>query len=155
MGLTTTNLLNLLWKIGVVPIKNAVNGKIDSTRVLTTKEQVEANTNTANIPSAVVVGEIINNLVSDIYVGSDGKLHKVVGGADTVLPFNSKAVLKISSSMNSIAADQAVGRVYGSLIITIQNGQVSTNGNLCLYLQDVAHGKTNSVNIPIKIELTE
>ena len=25
--------------------------------------------------------------VSNIYVGSDGKLHKVIGGADTVLPF--------------------------------------------------------------------
>lgn len=28
-----------------------------------------------------------NNLVSNIYVGTDGKLHKVQGGADTVLPF--------------------------------------------------------------------
>lgn len=27
-------------------------------------------------------------MVSDIYVGNDGNLHKVVGGADTVLPFN-------------------------------------------------------------------
>ena len=29
-----------------------------------------------------------NNLVSDVYVGTDGKLHKVVGGADSVLPFS-------------------------------------------------------------------
>lgn len=27
-------------------------------------------------------------MVSDIYVGDDNKLHKVIGGADTVLPFS-------------------------------------------------------------------
>lgn len=30
-----------------------------------------------------------SSLVADIYVGDDGKLHKVIGGADTVLNFNS------------------------------------------------------------------
>ena len=30
-----------------------------------------------------------NNLVANIYVGDDGKLHKVQGGADSVLPFSS------------------------------------------------------------------
>ena len=30
-----------------------------------------------------------NSFVSNIYVGSDGKLHKVQGGADSVLPFSS------------------------------------------------------------------
>ena len=30
-----------------------------------------------------------NSYIGDIYVGNDGKLHKMtVGGADTVLPFN-------------------------------------------------------------------
>ena len=33
--------------------------------------------------------DISSNVVSDIYVGTDGKLHKVIGGADTVLPFSS------------------------------------------------------------------
>ena len=35
--------------------------------------------------------ELNNNLVSDVYVGDDGKLHKVIGGADTVLPFSGVA----------------------------------------------------------------
>ena len=30
----------------------------------------------------------LNGAVSNIYVGIDGKLHKVQGGADSVLPFN-------------------------------------------------------------------
>ena len=32
-----------------------------------------------------------SSLVSNIYVGSDGKLHKVQGGADTVLNFSASA----------------------------------------------------------------
>ena len=35
------------------------------------------------------VNELNNSFVSNIYVGSDGKLHKVQGGADSVLPFSS------------------------------------------------------------------
>lgn len=31
----------------------------------------------------------LTNKVSDIYVGEDGKLHKVQGGADSVIPFKS------------------------------------------------------------------
>ena len=62
-------------------------------RVLTTPEEVQANTNEKNLASAVVVGEIYNNLTSlngggqieGIYIGEDGKpyiTYKV--GADTV-----------------------------------------------------------------------
>lgn len=32
-----------------------------------------------------------SSLVSDIYIGDDGNLHKVIGGADTVLPFKKSA----------------------------------------------------------------
>ena len=35
------------------------------------------------------VNELNNSFVSNIYVGDDGKLHKVQGGADSVLPFSS------------------------------------------------------------------
>lgn len=38
--------------------------------------------------SMTAVSKLNSSLVSDIYVGNDGNLHKVVGGADTVLPFN-------------------------------------------------------------------
>lgn len=44
------------------------------------------------------VNRLNNSLVSNIYVGSDGKLHKVIGGADTVLPFNSLKNLSLSST---------------------------------------------------------
>ena len=45
--------------------------------------------------------------VSNIYVGSDGKLHKVIGGADTVLNFSSAKTLnkKLIGSGNSNSAN--------------------------------------------------
>ena len=33
----------------------------------------------------------LNGVVSNVYVGTDGKLHKVQGGADSVLPFSGKS----------------------------------------------------------------
>lgn len=36
-----------------------------------------------------------SRLVSDIYVGDDGKLHKVQGGADSVLPFRSNHSINV------------------------------------------------------------
>ena len=53
-------------------------------------EEIEASTNLdGKIPSAAALKEVNNSFVSNIYVGSDGKLHKVQGGADSVLPFSS------------------------------------------------------------------
>lgn len=57
-------------------------------KVLNSKEEIEANTSENMIAGADAVKEVYSSLVSDIYVGNDGNLHKVVGGADTVLPFN-------------------------------------------------------------------
>ena len=37
-----------------------------------------------------ILSSLNNRFVSNIYVGDDGKLHKVQGGADSVLPFSSK-----------------------------------------------------------------
>lgn len=37
----------------------------------------------------IQIKHLNSNLISDIYVGDDGKLHKVQGGADTVLNFSS------------------------------------------------------------------
>lgn len=39
---------------------------------------------------------INNSFISNIYVGNDGKLHKVQGGADSVLPFKSGAEIHYS-----------------------------------------------------------
>lgn len=85
MKLITANKLNRLWQNGFLP---KLGLKIDKTKVLTTIEQVSANTNPENIAGAAVAKELINNLVSDVYVGDDGKLHKIKGGADTVLNFS-------------------------------------------------------------------
>ena len=53
-------------------------------------EEIEASTNLdGKIPSAAALKEVNDSFVSNIYVGNDGKLHKVQGGADSVLPFSS------------------------------------------------------------------
>lgn len=59
-------------------------------RVLKTVEEVEANTNVKNLPSAVVVGELINDLGGYSFgETSDGKPGYRKPGADTVTPFSS------------------------------------------------------------------
>ncbi len=62
-------------------------------KVLNSKEEIEANTSENMIAGAEAVKEVYSSLVSDIYVGEDKKLHKVIGGADTVLPFSSGCIL--------------------------------------------------------------
>ena len=58
--------------------------------MLTTIEQVSANTNPENIAGAAVAKELINNLVSDVKVNDEGKLVITKGGADSVLNFSKK-----------------------------------------------------------------
>lgn len=57
----SANKLNRLWQNGILP---GLAKKLEITKVLKTQEQVEANTNPDNVASAVVVGEVINNLGS-------------------------------------------------------------------------------------------
>lgn len=57
-------------------------------KILNTTEEISANTNEDMVAGALALKSVNNSLVSDIYVGDDGKLHKVKGGADTVLPFS-------------------------------------------------------------------
>ncbi len=62
-------------------------------RVLTTPEEVQANTNEKNLASAVVVGEIYNNLAHgqiEFDIDSDGKGYYRKTGADTWSPFSRK-----------------------------------------------------------------
>lgn len=40
----------------------------------------------------LLINWLNNSFVSNIYVGKDGKLHKVQGGADSVLPFSKKVI---------------------------------------------------------------
>lgn len=60
-----------------------------------------------------------SSLVSDIYVGSDGKLHKTKGGADTVLNFSSEPLETYISNS-----------AYGSVACLIKNnGDTLMSGN--------------------------
>ena len=56
-------------------------------------------------------------MVSDIYVGSDGNLHKVIGGADTVLPFRSG-----SNFLGAITTCSTQGYNASLYVITLENG---------------------------------
>ena len=68
-------------------------------------------------------------MVSNIYVGTDGKLHKVQGGADTVIPFNNKpkdfsTVLK--TTMYAYGSQHAI-----NINVRLSNGVLSiTGGNI-------------------------
>lgn len=84
-----------------------------------------------------------NSLVSDVYVGDDGKLHKVIGGADTVLNFKSKAddSGEVTVSLNSYPA-------YSSEIITFNKSfsfapyiYLETGTNICALIENIT--KTN------------
>ena len=59
--------------------------------------------------------------VSNIYVGTDGKLHKVIGGADTVLPFSSGLTYGTFTSSYSSTLEFNLGYKPKYLIIVINN----------------------------------
>ena len=66
-----------------------INQSFDANKMLKTMDEVNAVEQEGYGVDALVVKQLSNSLVSNIYVGDDGKLHKVQGGADSVLPFNS------------------------------------------------------------------
>lgn len=43
--------------------------------------------------TAQTLSGAVNEAVTDIYVGNDGKLHKIQGGADSVIPFSGNNVI--------------------------------------------------------------
>lgn len=75
-------------------------------RVLKTMEEIEANTDEQNIPSALLLGELYNNLMfpdgvrfyPDIHDGKRGYNTDVARGADTFVPFSSAEVIEITSA---------------------------------------------------------
>ena len=67
-------------------------------RVLTTPEEVQANTNEKNLASAVVVGELYNNLAHgqiEFDIDANGKGYYRKTGADTWSPFSSSFTLTL------------------------------------------------------------
>lgn len=73
----------------------SVTGKTDSLKV-----------NDSNI---LATSKAVYGMVADIYVGEDGKLHKVQGGADSVLPFSSKKQLTFLGNARSYNIAEFVG----------------------------------------------
>lgn len=74
-------------------------------KILKTAEEVAANTNDHNLASAVVVGEIYNNLKGfEPILDSTGKItgyKTALGGADTVFPFSGNYTLKFRLTINT------------------------------------------------------
>lgn len=107
MKLVTTNKLNRLWKNGILP---KLLEKLDKTRVLTSTEQVQANTNAENVVGALVAKEIINDLGQqpEWIHNDEGRIigYKTQAGADTVFPFKSFSYDKLSTveKYNNISA---------------------------------------------------
>ena len=90
MKLVTINRLEEIWNDGVLP---GLFKKIDKVKILTTAEQVAANTSDENIASAPVVKSLINDLggFKPIIDSATGEItgYKTQVGADTVFPFSS------------------------------------------------------------------
>ena len=137
MKLITANKLNLFWKNGVLPIKNALLGKIDNDKVLKPKEEVTANTDLDNVVGAAVVSEIIDDLnAMPQYVYDEaGKIigYKTSGGADTVFPFSATKIEIISNTRPMV---EIKGSKHGYVVYTAhtsarpKNMQTSANVNL-------------------------
>ena len=66
------------------------------------------------------IEEVNSSLVANIYVGEDGKLHKVQGGADSVLPFSSYS--KIFFPIENISNIKSISVNSGMTCIQNSNG---------------------------------
>jgi hypothetical protein len=97
-------------------------------KVLNSKEEIEANKSENMIAGADAVKEVYSSLVSDIYVGDDGNLHKVVGGADTVLPFSSGASGTLTIGFNFEVRMNTQDGTYGN--------RANNNGTATIKLKD-------------------
>lgn len=78
--------------------------------------------------SAKALHKVNSSLVSDIYVGDDGNLHKVVGGADTVLPFSSGASGTLTIGFNFEVRMNTQDGTYGN--------RANNNGTATIKLKD-------------------
>ena len=104
-------------------------------RVLKTMEEIEANTDEQNIPSALLLGEINNKLAHgriELVVQSDGTLGYKLDGADTVIPFKSKPQILLIGSGNTTAT-----KTFSAT--SIKNYQKLTSDNF--FLRPSVHGQ--------------
>lgn len=64
-----------------------------------------------------------SSLISDIYVGTDGKLHKTKGGADTVLNFSSGKMSFVTSIQSSAGRGYTFTDSYKHIFIILTGGR--------------------------------
>lgn len=131
MKLITANKLNRLWKTGILP---ALAKKLDNVKILTTTEQVTANTSNENIASAPVVKELINDLAQQPEWIRDSTTGRITGyrfgGADPVFPFSGgNGTLTVNFSFNmKMNKDNGSGSTgTGTLTAVIENGEVKSH----------------------------
>ncbi len=147
-SLTTNNKDNLVNAINELNEK-----KINASAILKTEEQVQANTNPDNVASAVVVGEVINNLGGYSFgETADGKPGYRKPGADTVIPFSKAAGtlsfrIKQSSGYAKPSGDNYPrAMVSGNYTVTInlETLTASISGSASVRCDDYI-GTTNTV----------
>nr|DAH11384.1 MAG TPA: hypothetical protein [Bacteriophage sp.] len=107
---------------------NAIQNKAVTGNILNSLAEVSAATQQNTIAGALALKEVNSSLVSDIYVGDDGKLHKVVGGADTVLPFSSGASGTLTIGFNFEVRMNTQDGTYGN--------RANNNGTATIKLKD-------------------
>ncbi len=112
--------------------------------LLTTKEQLRANTAAGKSVDALVVKELDNNLKNcRTYVGTDGKLHSVDGtGADTVLNFSKISKVQSVKAKTITAVSDYIGIVIAStnnLPTDIKINGVSKYASLVKNAEDVSY----------------
>ena len=117
---------------------NEIVGKSDISNVANTVTEAIGNeellTNAKTLSGAINENtQSLTNKVSDIYVGEDGKLHKVQGGADTVLPFNSYDDGRTKGRNDVIGSPNSYGLYtkaqYDANKVTYKSGNYNTGLN--------------------------
>lgn len=107
------------------------NDDSSSVDILDTQEEIEANTESGKAAGAIVVKEIFTELISldgevvkNLYVDNNGKLHMVKGSADSVLPFSGKG--KPIAIHIELAAALSSGNVVATVALNINGARVAS-----------------------------
>mgnify|MGYP007026898854 CR=1 FL=1 len=85
-----------------------------------------------------------SSLISDIYVGTDGKLHKTKGGADTVLNFSSGKMSFVTSIQSSASSGYTFTDSYKHIFIVLTGGRTQD-----VTSQVIAISLSNGSNITV------
>ena len=97
----------------ILDIMKRYMGMLVSKRVLTTMEEVEANTNETNLVAAPVVAELNDKLAGqpEFLYDASGKItgYKTPGGADTVFPFTDTKTKGATFSLSEVGSSDPSG----------------------------------------------